>query len=116
MFRIIILFCLCLGFADIAASTTSTSSVDSLLNQLDELIAGREPYIEAKEERLRELHIALDNADTPAERFNRLDALYTEYHSFNADSAYSISLRQEAIARREGNDAWLINARLNRPI
>lgn len=114
MFRTIILFCLCLGFACSAASATSTSSVDSLLNQLDELIAKRETYIEAKEERLRDLHKALDSAATPAERFDRLGALYTEYHSFNADSAYNISLRQEALARRQGNDAWLLNARLNR--
>lgn len=43
-----------------------------------------------------------------------MGALFGEYHSFNADSAYMFSRRQEALARQIGESDLLMNARLNR--
>ncbi|MDE5929741.1 MAG: hypothetical protein K2H03_04610, partial [Muribaculaceae bacterium] len=61
------------------------------MNQLEEVIRKRPEYLEHKERHLAELAEQLDRTTDERERFDALTSLYDEYHSFNADSAYSIS-------------------------
>ncbi len=90
------------------------TATDSLMKQLDDVIANREVYLRQKEARLSELHSQLLSKDNDRERFDILNHLNDEYHPFNTDSAYNISIRQEAIARRMGDNSLLLNARMNR--
>lgn len=90
------------------------TATDSLMKQLDDVIANRDVYLKQKEARLSELHSRLLSVDNDRERFDILNHLYDEYHPFITDSAYNISIRQEAIATRVGDNSLLLNARMNR--
>lgn len=87
---------------------------DSLMRQLDDVIAHRDVYLREKENRLEQLQSRLLTEDNDRGRFEVLNHLYDEYHPFNTDSAYNISLRQQAIATRLADDNMLLNARMNR--
>lgn len=107
----ILLFCLflvCYLFASGKAST------DSLMKQLDSVIARRGAYLQNKEGRLSALHREYLSAKDDMARFDMLLHLYDEYHSFNTDSAYNMSLRQEKIAEKLGDRNMIMHARLNR--
>lgn len=95
-------------------AATGQISNDSLLNQLDNIIANREVYYKEKENRLDSLHKKLAAAGEDKERFETLASLFREYHSYNADSAYSISQRQYSLAKKMGEKNLIIDALLNR--
>lgn len=82
--------------------------------QLDYVIANRQVYLDEKKARLEELRHNFDEAEDDRQRFDALTQLYGEFHSFNADSAYNISLRQEEVARRTGDPNLIVNALMNR--
>ncbi len=105
-----VLFFVCLSV--IAAN--GQMSTDALLAQLDSVIAERHIYLERKENRLSDLHKKLTSAQTDRERFDAAGALYHEYHSFNADSAYAMSALQEKLAKSIGDKNLQIDAMLNK--
>lgn len=84
------------------------------MRQLDDIIANREEYLNRKEASILEIKKAYSKSATDEERFDALIHLYDAYHPFNADSAYSVSLRQESIARRMGDRTRIINSIMNR--
>ena len=84
------------------------------MKQLDDVIANRDIYLKQKEARLSELHSNLLSEDNDRGRFDVLNHMYDEYLPFNTDSAYNISLRQAALAKRIGDNNLLLNARMNR--
>lgn len=90
------------------------TTTDSLMRELDNVITQREMYLHQKEARLAELNKELFAKDNDKDRFDVLNYLYDEYHPFNADSAYNISIRQEALAKRMGDKNLLLNARMHR--
>ena len=104
---------ICLFYLCIVRAYGQTAT-DSLMKQLDAVIAQRDRYIEQKEKRFAKLNSQLLAADNDYSRFDILNNLYDEYHPFNTDSAYNISIRQEAIARRIGDENRLLNAQMNR--
>lgn len=106
LYLILMLSCLTVPAAELPA--------DSLLKVLDDVIAHRDVYLAQKEQRLEELNAALQAAADDRERFDVLIQLYGEYHPFNADSAYNISLRLEEVAARTGDQTLITNARMNR--
>ena len=89
----ILILSLCFLYVGVSSAYEKVST-DSLMKQLDEVIANRSVYLGQKELRLRELRIECDNAADDRSCFDALNHLYDEYHSFNADSAYNISKRQ----------------------
>ncbi len=113
LFRLITLLTLSFAWM-LCFGAVGQRSTDSLLNQLDSVIAHRDEYRARKESRLSKLHHELSSATTDRQRFDALGALYGEYHSFNANSAYAMSMRQERIARRLGDRNLIINAILNK--
>ena len=84
------------------------------MKQLDNIIANREIYLNQKEAELDSLQRQYDLAKDDVGRFNSLNSLYDAYNAFNVDSAYSVSQRQEAIAKRIGDSNLVIHARMNK--
>ena len=113
LLRNLIPWMLCVA-AGLPAVAASTDAADSLMRELDEVIAHRDVYLAEKEAQLDSLERAVRTAADDRGRFDALVHLYEAYHTFNVDSAYSISLRQEAVARRIGDPVLVTNARLNR--
>lgn len=108
---LIILICF---FATTSMAAYGKTLNDSLMNQLDQVIANREMYLNFKEKRLNQLRNDLSRATDDRQRFDFLNHLYDEYVSFNTDSAYNISLREEQVARRTGDRVLITNAMMNR--
>ena len=106
-----ILICI---FATTLISAYGKTPNDSLMNQLDQVIANRDIYLSLKEKRLNQLRNELSRAADDRQRFDFLNHLYDEYVSFNTDSAYNISLREEQVARRTGDKTLIANALMNR--
>lgn len=109
--KTILVFCLCLWVNLYAPAYIPE---DSLMRELDEVIENRDTYLQNKEARLAQLRGELLSASDDRERFECLNRLYNEYHPFNTDSAYNISLRQEKLARRIGDNVLLTNALMNK--
>lgn len=103
----LLLFCLC------HSGMSGKTPTDSLMEQLDCVIAQRDIYLQQKEARLSELHNKSLSAKDDRERFDVLNHLYDEYNSFNTDSAYNISLRQKVIAQRTGDRDLMVHALMN---
>lgn len=87
---------------------------DSLMEQLDGVIAHREVYLAQKDSVIDVLRCRCDTAPDDRARFYALVRLYDCYSPFNTDSAYMMSLRQKEIAERIGDPMLLVHAQLNR--
>lgn len=114
MLRLIIIILLASAAALAQASAATSPAVDSLLAELDRVIAQRPEIMERKERHLTRLRQAAEAAGTDRERFDRLGDLFDAYCPYNADSAFAISLRREAVAHRTADTALIYNARMNR--
>ena len=90
------------------------TEADSLLRELDRVIADRDVYLGRKQEKIETLERAVAMARDDRARFDAMGVLFDEYFPFNADSAYVVSLRQEALAQRIGDTILQVRARLNR--
>lgn len=108
MLRIEFLFIL------IILSLTTTGarsfSVDSLLLLLDREIEQRVTYTEQKEQRLAALKQLLDKALQPSLQFEQCSQLFSEYESYQFDSAYVYAKRSLRIARQMGDSVALARA------
>lgn len=97
----------------IAISARQTE-IDSLLNQLDFAISNRVEKIALKEHRIDSLRNAWQKSLDDHSRFHFLGELYKEFLTYNTDSAYTMSMRQEALARSMNDKPLLWNAQLNK--
>lgn len=86
----------------------------SLLARLDSAIANRGQYIAVKELRLDSLRKAVRMPQTDRDRFESLGRLYDEYHSYNADSAFTIAMQRLAVAEKIGDKELITSAQLNK--
>lgn len=89
------------------------SEIKTLMNELDDVISTRDSFIRIKENRIDSLARQLSLAENDEDRFIISGRLFDEYCSFNTDSAYSISLRREQIARQMNDSNLILNALLN---
>ena len=96
------------------AASRAKSTTDSLMKQLDSVIAMRPEYQRLKEQRLDSLHAEFRMCDDSERRFDLLNELFNEYLPFISDSAYAITLRQEKLARDLGDSNKVMNALMNR--
>jgi len=88
---------------------------ENLLVQLDSVIFNRDEYIKIKIAHLSDLQQKLtDSGLGDREKFDVLERLYSEYHSFDADSAYAMSQRQLSLARKINDSGLIMNAMLNK--
>ncbi len=109
-FRIIIIFCIFAVCKAIAADI----STDSLMSQLDKVIANRETYIQQKEKRIKELRQCIGNEKEQLKRFSLLGELLGEFAPFTTDSAYAVAIEREAVARQMDQEEFILNAMMNR--
>ena len=92
----------------------SSAQTDSLLNKLSQTIENSEVYIGEKQERIGRLQQVLQAGDLSLqEQFNLYNKLYTEYRSFQYDSAFTYALKLQDTARKLGDPARITHARLN---
>lgn len=98
----------------LSCSSPANGINDELENELFDVIQKRPQYLKEKEARLSQKYNDVQNAKNDRDRFDALTHLYEEYHSFNTDSAYSITLQQEALAQKIGDTVLIENARLNK--
>lgn len=98
----LILFLLLANFLSISGSAVADPQTDSLLQQLDRVIAAREEYVNAKLDRLRILHEKLAGVSprNDVRRFDLLSQLANEYKTFIYDSAFSTITRLQQVAYR----------------
>lgn len=80
------------------------------LDRLDRVMARNADIDRDKRHRLDSLKRSYSVAATPAERYNRLQALFGEYRSYAMDTLLLISRECVQTAREMGNDSLLYNA------
>jgi hypothetical protein len=92
---------LSLFLAYIAVSPARAFQKDSLLLELNNVIEHRDEFVQAKRERLEELHRVLrKNNISDIERFAVLQQLSTEYSTFIYDSAFKYIGELQTVAYR----------------
>ncbi len=71
---------------------------DSLLNELNKVLANKDAYVSKKQDAIARLRSQLAAAATENEKYGVYEALYEQYKSFNYDSAYTYSKKLQASA------------------
>ena len=85
----------------VVTSLFGQTKTDSLFAQLNQSIARKKEYVEAKLERLHLLHQDLNSESMDDEkRFKVLEKLTNEYKTFIYDSAFSNILKMQQVAHR----------------
>ncbi len=108
--HIIIIFCI----LAVSRATAADISTDSLMSQLDKVIANRETYIQQREKRIKDLRQNISNEHDRLKRFSLLGDLLGEFAPFNTDSAYAVAQDREMVARQMGQEEFILNAMMNR--
>lgn len=88
-------------------------SVQSLMDQLDSVIAVREDYVAERQKTIIDYKHQLSAAITDSARYYVLGRLFDTYSPFNTDSAYYYSRQKEKVARRMGRNDYILDSRLN---
>ena len=104
----------CISVLPADCEVRSNPRIDSLMAELDTVLANRGYYLDIKERRIEGLRESLADSRDDNERFEILGRLIEEYNSFNTDSAYAFSVKREQVARRTGNADLITNAIMNR--
>ena len=97
--------------AVLAFMAASAQSVESLLQQLDTVVLGKEIYNRNKEDRIDAIRSSLAGI-SPEGRYGILDALYKEYAKYDLDSALHYAQQKLALAQESGNAARTDRSRL----
>lgn len=105
---------LALLLAALPADASDRTATEKLMKELEGVIEARDRYALDKEERIAGIRSQMDTAKSDRTRFEILDRLYGEYHSFLADSAYDVSARQAELALTIGDNVLMTRALLNR--
>ncbi|MBD5356255.1 MAG: hypothetical protein HDR88_04520 [Bacteroides sp.] len=114
MFRHLLIIALTLfSIAPSYGSIRRDSPIDSLMNQLDTVIANREFYISAREEKIEAFKCQLASTSDDSIRYETAGRLVELYNPFNTDSAYRYSKLREEVARKIGNPVYITTARMN---
>jgi hypothetical protein len=104
LLKLLIFICcyLCLTVAARAQSTT-----DSLLTELNVVLANKQFYVNKKNDEIAKLNRKLTLAQTPKEKYAIYNLLYEQYKSFSYDSAYTYAKKLQVISVQL-NDPHLI--------
>ncbi len=90
------------------------SSTDSLMRQLENVIAERDVYVDKKEVSLRQAQERVRLAPTDTDRFDALLHLFDQFYSYNTDSAYNVSTKLNLLALEIGDPDLIAHARMKR--
>jgi hypothetical protein len=87
--------------------TEAQSITDSLLSELNAVLANKQFYVNKKQQEISRLNKQLANTKTSKEKYIIYNSLYEQYKSFRYDSAYTYAKKLQAISI-ELNDSQLI--------
>ena len=104
-----ILYILCVVSIPLYASNVEISS---LLMRLDSLIAQKDVFIIAKENKIAQLQKQKKEVRTLEERYWLNKTLYDEYFVYNADSAMMYVEQNLNIASELGKNEWVLEWRI----
>ncbi len=88
------------------------SGTDSLLNQLNSVLASKQVYVDQKLASITRLKGKLASAASSEGQYAAVDSLYEQYKSFNYDSAYNYSKKLLAAATGLHNPALIASAKM----
>lgn len=91
-----------------------SADVEKLLGRLDSLIACKDVYIEAKENKIEQLRIQAVHARTDEERYWMNKMFYDEYFVYNSDSAMLYVNANLDISDRLDRKEWLAEWRIKK--
>ena len=74
------------------------SATDSLLNELNTVLANKDVYVKKKQGAIDNLKKQLSAVKTESSKYALYDSLYEQYKSFSYDSAYAYSKKLQATA------------------
>lgn len=117
MKRIILLMHLCLLCLAASASggifaRNGVKEHEKLLTALDSLLAQKDCFIDAKEERIQQLKRQRRKAQSAEEAYLMNKHIYEEYRVYNADSALYYIQKNKELAQQAGNPEWLATAQI----
>ena len=99
-----------------AVSCTDSNSilpppnVNDALEKLDEVISRKKLIETAKDESIRQKHYRLSMTDSPEEKYEILDQLYSEFYQYDIDSAIFYARAKLGLARQLGSERIMTDA------
>ena len=91
----------------------SNSDIDSLIKELDNVIAQRPKYLHEKEKTLANLWTKHHNSRGVNDRFNTLGDILEQYRFFNSDTAMYVAEQRMVIANASQDQELITHASLN---
>ncbi len=103
------LFCLffCAGYSARAQTPT-----DSLLNELNKVLADKDVFVKQKQVRIENLNKKLSNVNDTRQKYNLYELLYNEYKTFSYDSAYNYAKKLKLTATARNDPVLLASAKM----
>lgn len=109
VYRLILLFWLILFSLPVSARNT----MDSLLEELDEVVKNRHQYTLEKEKQIQELLERQRSATTEKEQFFLLGDLFNAYKNYQMDSALLVAKQRVSLAERLDDSSYSQIASMN---
>lgn len=101
-------------FVTLLGRANTQTKVDSLLNELDRIIADRPTYIEAKEEKIQSIRQEFKAAQISAsETYLINNDLFQEYKVYRFDSALHYAYANMQLSEAAQNSTWVEETKLN---
>jgi hypothetical protein len=82
----------------VSVGVDGQSTTDSLLNELNNVLANKNAYVDQKQAAIGRLKTRLTRSTTDNAKFSSYDSLYEQYKSFKYDSAYFYAKKLETTA------------------
>lgn len=96
-----------------AAGKRGEESIPELLSELDNVISHHTTYTEQRRQQIRQLTERLKTTRNPADKLHVYSDLYSQFNSFDADSALITAQEWLTLARRVGNEENIRRAELS---
>lgn len=91
----------------------TTNELDSLLQVLDETIKIRQTYTLDRQSKIDSLNKKLEKSQSLDNDFQIYENLFSQYRSYNMDSALHIANQRLAISEKMKNDVYINSSRMN---
>ena len=95
------------------SAAAGASVADSLLHELDGVIAQKEAFSKRRKDMITESRRNLAKATSDRDRYNISRSLYSHYRSYMGDSARWVAARRLETARKMQDDSRILSAHLN---
>ena len=94
-------------------AAVGNDNVDSLIMELDNVIAQRPKYMQEKEKTISKLWVRHQNSRGVKDRFNTLADILEQYRYYNSDSAMNIAEQRMVIAYASEDPELIVHASLS---